>query len=97
MDDHTSDEEKRQRMKRLLALQREVASKHNQRFIGKTLRVLVESQSKREGYLIGKDNRFIIVEFKGDPSLIGSFQNVIIKNARNWAVEGELAEGEMGK
>ncbi len=94
MEDHTTDAEKRQRMERLLTLQREIAARHNQRFVGRTLRVLFESESKRDGYLIGKDNAFIIVECQADPSLIGTFQNVRITKARNWAVEGELVKGE---
>ena len=94
MEDHTTDAEKRDRMERLLSLQREIASEHNKRFIGRTLRVLVDGESKRPGRLVGKDNAFIIVEFPGDPSLIGTFQNVRITEARNWAVLGELAEEE---
>ena len=94
MEDHTTDAEKSDRMERLLSLQREIASEHNKRFIGRTLRVLVDGESKRPGRLVGKDNAFIIVEFPGDPSLIGTFQNVRITEARNWAVLGELAEEE---
>ena len=58
------------------------------------LRVLVDGESKRKGRLVGKDSAFIIVEFSGDPSLIGTFQNVRITEARNWAVLGELVEEE---
>lgn len=88
MEDVTSDAEKRVRMEQLLTLQRQIAAQHNQRFVGRTLRVLVDSKSKREGYLIGKDKAFIIVEFPGDASLIGQFVHVKITAARNWAVEG---------
>ena len=94
MEDHTTDAEKKNRMERLLALQRDIASEHNKRFIGRTLRVLVDGESKRKGRLVGKDSAFIIVEFSGDSSLIGTFQNVRITEARNWAVLGELVEEE---
>ena len=94
MEDHTTDAEKKNRMERLLALQRDIASEHNKRFIGRTLRVLVDGESKRKGRLVGKDSAFIIVEFSGNPSLIGTFQNVRITEARNWAVLGELVEEE---
>ena len=92
--DHTPDAEKRQRMERLLALQREIATEHYKRFVGRTLRVLVEGESKRKGYLMGKDKAFIIAEFPGDPSLIGQFVDVRVTDARNWAVEGVLAAEE---
>lgn len=92
MEDVTSDDEKRQRMEQLLSLQRRIAEEHNQRFIGRVLRVLVDGTSKREGYLMGKDNAFIIVEFPGDESLIGQFVHVRITGARNWAVDGILVD-----
>lgn len=90
IEDHISDVEKRERMERLLQLQREVATKHYRRFLGRTMRVLVERESKRKGYLIGKNSAFIIAEFPGNPSLIGQFVRVRVTETHNWAVEGEL-------
>ncbi len=89
MEDKITDAEKRQRMEQLLSLQREVATSHYRRFLGRTLRVLVEGESKRSGWLIGKDRAYIIVEFEGDTSLIGTFVNVQVTKTRNWAVEGK--------
>lgn len=90
MTDVTPDAEKKARMEQLLSLQREIASENYRRFVGRTLRVLVDGTSKKEGYLIGKDSAFIIVEFPGDASLIGKFVQVKITKSKNWAVEGEL-------
>ena len=87
--DNISDDEKRTRMERLLTLQREVATRHYQRFLGHTLRVLVEGKSKRDGWLIGKDKAYIIVEFPGDASLVGTFVDIRVTKTHNWAVEGE--------
>ncbi|MFR4198209.1 MAG: TRAM domain-containing protein [Ruminococcus sp.] len=56
--------------------------------------MLVEGESKREGFLMGKDLAFIIVEFPGDPSLIGQFVSVRVTQTRNWAVEGVLVTPE---
>ena len=90
-DDRVTYEEKQKRMQRLLELQREISTANYKGYIGKTLTVLAESEGKSgEGSLTGKSNEFIIVNFSGDRSLIGSFVNVKIKSARNWAVEGEL-------
>ncbi len=94
MEDHTPPEEKKKRMERLLSLQREIASAHYQRFLGKTMRVLVEGESKRKGYLMGKDNAFIIAEFPGNPSLIGQFVTITVTETHNWAVEGVLVQEE---
>ncbi len=91
MEDMTSEKEKSQRMRALLAVQREISSEHYKRFIGRTMRVLVDDISKkREGFLTGKSSEFIIVEFEGEPSLIGSFVQVEITEAMNWAVRGRL-------
>ncbi|MDE7098082.1 MAG: tRNA (N6-isopentenyl adenosine(37)-C2)-methylthiotransferase MiaB [Ruminococcus sp.] len=89
MYDFTSDEVKSQRMRKLLEVQREISSENYKRFIGKKMRVLVDDISKkREGYVSGKSNEFIIVEFEGDKSLIGQFVDVEITDAMNWAVVG---------
>lgn len=89
MPDFTSDEVKSQRMRKLLEVQREISSENYRRFIGRRMRVLVDDVSKkREGFVSGKSNEFIIVEFAGDKSLIGQFVDVEITDAMNWAVVG---------
>ncbi|MBR5684433.1 MAG: tRNA (N6-isopentenyl adenosine(37)-C2)-methylthiotransferase MiaB [Ruminococcus sp.] len=93
MPDSTSEEEKGRRMRELLEVQREISTEHYKRFIGRTMRVLVDDVSKKkEGWLTGKSSEFIIVEFEGDSSLIGQFVNVEITGAMNWAVTGRIAE-----
>ena len=47
-------------------------------------------EGKREGFLTGKSNEFIIAEFKGDESLIGQFVNIKVTDSMNWAVTGEI-------
>jgi tRNA-2-methylthio-N6-dimethylallyladenosine synthase len=55
----------------------------------------VDGVSKQgAGWLYGKSSAFTIVEFEGDPSLIGSFVDVRITDARNWAVSGVLVSGK---
>ena len=94
MEDAVSEEEKGQRMRRLLEVQREVSTENYKRFVGRTLRVLADGTAKkRTGYLTGKSNEMIIVEFPGDESLIGQFVNVRITGSMNWAVTGEITEG----
>lgn len=89
MPDPITDEEKGERMRELLELQREISSEHYKRFIGRRMRVLVDGVSKkREGFLTGKSNEFIIAEFPGDPALIGSFVDIEVTDAMNWAIIG---------
>lgn len=93
MTDRTTDAEKHDRMNRLLEMQREIATVRYRRFIGRTMHVLVEGESKRgNGWLFGKSNEFIIVEFMGDRSLIGTFVDVQITESKNWAVCGVLQD-----
>ena len=89
MEDGVSDEEKRERMKELLEVQRGIASEGFRRFIGRTLTVLFESDGG-EGMCSGKSDEFIIVEAKADSSVIGSRKQVKITKAFNWALQGEI-------
>ena len=91
IEDRTPEEVKSHRLRELLEVQREISDRHYRRFIGKTMRVLADGKSKkREGFLTGKSNEFIIAEFKGDESLIGQFVNIKVTDYMNWAVTGEI-------
>ena len=89
--DTISETVKGKRMRELLEVQREISTENYKRFIGRKMRVLVDSVSKkREGYVTGKSDEFIIVEFKGDNSLIVQFVESEIKDAMNLAVTGKM-------
>ncbi len=91
IDDKITYEEKQGRMQRLLDLQREITTEDYKKLVGKKLRVLVEANGKGgEGTLTGKSSEFVIVNFDGDSSLIGTFVNVEVTGARNWAVDGKI-------
>lgn len=91
LEDLTPAEEKPKRMKRLLDLQRSIAVERYNGYIGRTLRVLAESEGKKgEDYLTGKSDEFIIVEFKAPKDKIGQYVDVKITAAHNWALVGEI-------
>ena len=91
MEDHISDKQKGLWLRELLLEQRETSSEWLQRFVGKVCRVLVENEGRTgEGYLTGKNDEAIIVEFKGGRELIGHFADVRITKAMNWALMGEI-------
>ena len=93
IDDRISDEEKSQRMRKLLEVQREISDNLYKRFTGRTMRVLVDCESrKHEGFLNGKSSEFIIAEFKGDKNLIGQFADIKVTDSKNWAVCGEIIQ-----
>ena len=93
LEDSISDKQKGLWLRELLLEQREVSSQWLSRFVGKTVEVLAEGEGRTgEGYLTGKNDEGIIVEFKADKKYIGEFVQVRITKAMNWALEGELVE-----
>lgn len=91
MEDKISDKQKGLWLRELLLEQREISSEWLSRFVGRTVTVLVEGEGRTgEGYLTGKSDENIIVEFKGSSEHIGKFIQVRITKAMNWALEGEL-------
>lgn len=90
MDDPISAEEKSKWFKELLDVQEEIAAKRCSSMVGTTERVLIESVKEKTDELNARTSGNIIVELKGDKSLIGTFQNVKITSARNWILKGEL-------
>jgi tRNA-2-methylthio-N6-dimethylallyladenosine synthase len=80
--------------KRLHILSEELkkhSSEHNRQMIGKTYRVLVTGQDRKEGYLSGHTEGRIIVRFpSNDLSLPGSFANIKITGASDFSIEGIL-------
>lgn len=88
--DNTSEEDKGKWFRQLLEVQREISTEYYKRFIGKTMRVLFDGKGRRDGMMTGKSDEFIIVEAKGDESLIGQIRDVRITDSYNWAVHGEI-------
>ena len=89
MDNPIPDEEKGRWFRELLDVQEEIAAARCAAMVGSVEKVLVEEKAKKEGRLSGRTSGNIIVEFDGDESLIGSFRNVRVTEARNWILYGE--------
>ena len=89
-EDNISSKQKGLWLRELLDEQREVTQSWLNRFVGKTLRVLIEEKSKKDGFLLGHSYENIIVEFEGNEALIGSFCDVNITDSMNWALKGKL-------
>ncbi len=91
IDDKTSDEDKTKWLRILLEKQREIATIRNKRFVGKTVEVLFDGESKTKGFISGKCDEFIIVEVKSDDlSLIGERKKVKINDTCVWALKGDI-------
>lgn len=93
IDDKISEEIKGKRMRHLLEVQCTIAGENYKRFQNKIIRVLVDGECHRkQGFLNGKSDEFIIVEFEGDESLIGTFVNVRITKTMSRSLYGEIVQ-----
>jgi len=104
MEDNIPEETKKERLNKLLALQKRIAQNKNEKLIGKEVEILVErcdtknsettfsSELKRVGnYYVGKTRNFKSVSFKSDKDLIGKLAKVKITEVKGGLLEGETA------
>ena len=79
-------------LREILELQTEIVYDLYQEMLGKSYSVLAEGESRsKPGVLIGHTDTNVLMEFPGDPSLIGRFVSVKAVRATKTAVIGELA------
>jgi tRNA-2-methylthio-N6-dimethylallyladenosine synthase len=90
-DDDIPQEVKKARYHQLSNDLRKHTALHNAAMVGKTFRVLVTGNDRKEGYLSALTEGKIVSRFKSDnPSLIGEFADIIINSSGDFSVEGEL-------
>ncbi len=86
-----SKENKGSRMTRLLNLQTEIARRCNDRLVGTVQRVLVEGVSEtNKDMLSAHTSSGKLVHFEGDKSLIGTFVNVTITQAKAFSLYAKI-------
>lgn len=84
-------EVKQERLQRLLNLQADITHKHLQNMLGKEVEVLVDSHNFKDNALVkGRTRCFKKVTFRGDASLIGTFQKVRVHSYSHETLHGEL-------
>lgn len=91
MPDPFTYEEKSKWFMELLDIQKETATKTHERFMGKTLRILVDGAGRtNEELMSGKSHEGVIVDFEGDKSLLGKFVNVCVTGTTHWVLTGKI-------
>lgn len=88
--DPVSPQEKQARAQLLSQLSDETGKKHVRKFLGRTMRVLVESKIGRDGLLEGLTDNWITVKFAGPPSIVRTLQQVRLDDERDGTAYGEL-------
>ncbi|MFP4058132.1 MAG: tRNA (N6-isopentenyl adenosine(37)-C2)-methylthiotransferase MiaB [Candidatus Brocadiia bacterium] len=87
-------ETKRERNRRLLAVQEAIMARHQAAFVGRTVRVLVEGPSKRDpDNLTGRTPGNRIVAFPGEAKLAGEMVDVEVVDSTPLTLLGRRREG----
>lgn len=95
MTDKFIDEEtKYKRLERLNEKNREVCLKSNEKFVGKTIKVLIEGKTEKDGKIIlnSRADNNKIIHFEDNTKNIGDFVNVKITKAQTWCLYGEAVD-----
>ena len=94
MKDDTTEEEKHNRLERLIAEVNKGYLKGNERFLNQVVEVLVDGPSKNgDGMMCGYSKHLKLTHFKSDDlSLVGKLVNVKITEVKTWFMIGELCE-----
>lgn len=90
MPDDATHAQKVVRFQKLEKLQAENSAKIAESMIGKTFRVLVDSENG--GLLSGKTSGSMAVEFPGTADKVGTFVTVSIRERVGWTLKGEIIE-----
>lgn len=81
--------EKARWLNELLSIQQPISHQNVAKQVGKRVRVLVEAEGKTApGYLMGRTDSFLVVEFKGSLPQIGSFVEVELMDSKNFTLLG---------
>lgn len=81
----------RERFSRLLDIVNTISLERNERFVGRTVRVLAEETSKNDPLMItGRADSPRPIHFLADRSVIGDFINVKITKAETFSMNGEV-------
>ncbi|MCL2390974.1 MAG: tRNA (N6-isopentenyl adenosine(37)-C2)-methylthiotransferase MiaB [Oscillospiraceae bacterium] len=95
LEDKTPRNIKQERFDRLLALQNAISDEKHTKYIGKSVRVLVDGQSHDERYPVNaRTNGGRLVHLSGAEALIGRFVNAKITHCNSWSLFGVSQEGE---
>ncbi|MBX3120027.1 MAG: tRNA (N(6)-L-threonylcarbamoyladenosine(37)-C(2))-methylthiotransferase MtaB [Fimbriimonadaceae bacterium] len=88
--DPISPQEKTERSHRIQEIANRTADLHMRKFLGRTMRVLVEGKIDQEGLLSGLTDNYLEVKFAGPQSLRRQIAWVRLDEVRDGAVFGEL-------
>ncbi len=88
--DNMERSKKAEYLNELIAEQNKISFEINKSYIGKTVRILVDSYATaKDGHLAGRTDSGMLVMFQGSDIPFGGYADVYVKEAKNFAVIGE--------
>ena len=91
MKDNISLEEKEQRLYKLNDLVNKYFLESNKKYVDKTIKVLVEGLSDKDGMYYGYSEQNKLVNFYSDTDDTGEIIDVLITDAKTWSLDGKKA------
>ena len=86
-----SEEVKKERLGRVIELQREISVREKTKRLGKTVTVLAEEVSKKNGFeILGRTEQNSMVVFPGKSGIIGSFVRVKLLSLSGTTYRGQI-------
>ena len=92
MKNSLKEEEKNNRLYKLNEVVNKYANEVNQKYMGKVVSVLLESQSEKEGKLMGYTDTMKLVNVEAPKHLLGQIVNVEITDVKTWSLDGKLID-----
>ena len=91
MDDPVPRAEKQKWFDTLCAAQNEISARHHARYVGKTLRCLVDGETDDARWpLSARTAGGRLVHLVGDREALGQYRDVKITDSNTWALFGEM-------
>ena len=91
LEDDVSEEEKGQRLRTVIELQEKISREINQESVGKTLRVMIEGESRRDSdNYQGKTDNFKTTVFPKENTVVGDIVEVTIESASAHTLVGRI-------
>ncbi len=89
LEDKTTLEEKEKRLYKLNETVNKYFLESNKKMIGKTVDVLVDGLSEKDGMLCGYTDTNKLINFTGNKESIGKIVKVLVTDAKTWSLDGE--------
>ena len=92
MKNDLTEKEKNERLYELNELVNKYANDANQKYLGKVVPVLLESNSEKEGKLMGYTDTMKLVNVSANEEYLGKIVNVEITDVKTWSLDGKIID-----